>query len=232
MVAAGLRPGWQQAQALKPVVGALVVQRLLGEEASQDPQGLLEAADGLVMGEAEGLVLTRGVARPQPEHEPPLADVVERGRDLGQEPRVAVAGAGDEGADGETGDLRRQGGEQGEALQVALCLDLRVVGKVDAGTPLHLRVVAGDQHVVGDVERVEAHVGRRARDREDLGPVEVVGCPGGQDEAESQPIGGHRWAWFEVRHGVKYERGVGFRTSSWPPSTRRREPAAARGRAR
>ena len=43
-----------------------------------DLEGLLEAADSPILGQPERMTLTPGVAGAQAEHEPPVADLVER----------------------------------------------------------------------------------------------------------------------------------------------------------
>src|SRR6266571_5345601 len=96
---------------------------------------------------------------------------------------------------------------------------MRVVRKVHAGAPFHLRVVARQQEMVADVERVESHLRSDRADLQDLRPTHVVRRPGRKHETQLQPLGGDRWT---LRHdstsmganAVQTRDGLGFSAMS------------------
>ena len=67
----------------------------LTEERDDDPECFLEAGKDLVLGQPEGVRLAPGMARPEPEHEPPTADLVERLDRLGGDASIAMEGRQD-----------------------------------------------------------------------------------------------------------------------------------------
>ena len=173
-------------------MGAIEVQRVLAEEVPCDPKRLLEPAHTLLVRESEGEVLALRVPGAEAEHQAAAADVVDGHRHLRHQPRIAVAGAGDQGADGNVRDRDRQGSQHREALEVAFQLDFGIVGEVDSRSTLQLGVVAWQQQMIGDVEGVEADLRGGARDFQDLRPMQVGRGPGGQDQAQPQPLGWDR----------------------------------------
>ena len=174
------------------MVGAIEVKSVSAEEVARDLQRLLEPADALLVRESEGEVLALGVPGAQAQYKPAAADVVDGHRHLRHQPRIAVAGAGDQGADGNVRDRDRQGSQHREALEVAFQLDFGIVGEVDSRSTLQLGVVAWQQQMIGDVEGVEADLCGGARDVQDLRPMKVGRGPGGQYQAQPQQLGRDR----------------------------------------
>ena len=104
------------------VVRAVEVDPPVAEQAVDDGDRLLEAADAVVVGVAEGDVVGLVPAGAEAEDEATAGDFVDGVGDLGQQRRVAVTGAGDEGTDL---DARGDGGERGD-VRPALPRPLRL----------------------------------------------------------------------------------------------------------
>ena len=139
-----------------------------------DRHRLLEAADAVVVREAERLVLVAGVAAADAEDDPPAAHLLHRIHDLGEHAGIAVAGAGDEGAEFDARHARRDGGHQRPAIPEAggrLLLAARRPVRVQA------EFAARVEEVVGEPERVEPHLLRALRERRGCSPTPVCARP-------------------------------------------------------
>ena len=109
--AAGPRAARQELAVAGLVVRAVEVDRPVAEQRPDDRERLLEPVDPMVEREAERAELGLVPAGPEAEDEPAAADLVDRGRLLGQHRRVVEARARHERPEL---DPRRRGGEAGE----------------------------------------------------------------------------------------------------------------------
>ena len=119
------------------------------------------AHDVVAPGPVDAVVLGLGAvpAEPDPERDPPAAEVVERGHLLGQQDRLVLRGEEDAGAEP---DACRDGGGRGERDQrVEAAL---VVVESHPADERGRRVLGhGEVRVLGQVERVEAEFLDRGR---------------------------------------------------------------------
>ena len=118
-------------------------------------EGLLEARDTLVVRDAERVELAPVPARAEPEHEAPLAHLVDRRRHLRQHARRVEARAGHERPEPHPLGHRRERGQQRERLPRPA-----------------LRIVI--EQVVAEPDRLEPDLLGRPRHREVLGPAHVA----------------------------------------------------------
>jgi hypothetical protein len=144
------------------VVLAGEVDFALAQQPADDGQRLLEAAGEVVEGVAEGGVFGLLPAGPQAEDQAAAADLLERVGHLGQQGRVAKAGAGDERAEGDALGDHGQRAEQRPGLVRAVAPAVRDHDR---------RRVAVDQ-VVGHPEGVEADRLGHLRHVAQLGPAD------------------------------------------------------------
>ena len=143
------------------VVAALEVHAAVAEERDDDPQRLLEAAHQVVGREAERLVLRQVRAAAEPEDQPAVRDLVQRGGHLGQDRRVAEGRRGHERRQADAAGRLRQRGEERPRLPRPARLARRdpPVGR------------AADEQVIRHEQAVEADGFRLAGERTQLGPA-------------------------------------------------------------
>jgi hypothetical protein len=114
------------------------------EQAADDREGLREARDAAVIRDAEGVELAPVPAGAEAEDEAPAADLVDRRRHLGDQPRRVKAGAGDQRPDRHARRGRGQRGHQRPRLPRPAVLIEQVVADPDRVEP---DLLGGARHV-------------------------------------------------------------------------------------
>ncbi len=152
---------------------------LAREQPADDPEGLLEAADAAVVGEAVGAELALVPACPETEHEAAAADLRDRRRHLGDQRRRVEGGARDQRAEADPLGGRGEGGQHRPRLPRA-ALRAAVPGCVE--------------QVIAHPDGVEPDLLRGPRHREVLRPAHLA-LDLGELDADPQaaaPAGRHQ----------------------------------------
>jgi hypothetical protein len=122
-------------------------------------------------------MLPFGPARPEPQDQPPAADLVDRVGHLREQRRIPEAGAGDERAEFDPPGGGGERGQQGPALPGA-----------DRAAGVEPEV---HQQVIAEPEGIEALTFRELRHRQEVAPARYLAVqhqlPEGEEKAELEP---------------------------------------------
>src|SRR5215217_3433552 len=144
------------------VVVTLKVDVTGSQQCRDDLHGFFETADTVVVGESEGRVLGFMPAGTETEDQPAAADLVDGVGHLGNQSRIAEAGAGYERTDLESPGRGGKCGQQRPGIPGALLVRLR----------------EAKEEVVRQPEGIEADFFRAPRHRRDVSPTQAAPAPG------------------------------------------------------